>query len=132
MSSMIEQFLSQCNCTVKKNKPPHKYSEIKHILASHPLHILAIDLYTYKYQIFFTAICLYSKFCWVTKVLNKTATTVLQAYTCIILSNLTHYFVKPMQNLLFFLVTMEESLNISTLPRYLTLLNTHRLMDTNN
>ena len=36
MSLMIEQFLSQCNCTVKKNKPPHKYSEIlKMFIYSH-------------------------------------------------------------------------------------------------
>ena len=81
MSSMVETFLSQCICAVKKNKTPHKYSEIKHILASHPLHILAIDLYTYNHRIYFTAICLYSKFCWVMKVKNKMATTILQAYT---------------------------------------------------
>jgi hypothetical protein len=81
MSSTVEQFLSQCNCAVKKNKPPHKYSEIKHIIASHPLHILAIDLYTYKNNIFFTTLCIFSKFCWVMRIEDKMATTVLNAYT---------------------------------------------------
>jgi hypothetical protein len=80
MSTTIDKFLSQCICTTKKNNPPHKYSELKHILATHPLRILAIDLYTYDNQIFFTAIDIYSKFCWVQKVENKMAITIMRAY----------------------------------------------------
>ena len=80
MSTTIEQYLSQCICATKKNSSPHKYSEVKHILASHPLQILAIDLYNYNDKIYFTAICLYSKYSWVHEVNNKTAATILKTY----------------------------------------------------
>ena len=44
----IEVYLSQCLCTVKKDYPPRPYTEKVPISARYPLHILAIDLYTYK------------------------------------------------------------------------------------
>ena len=62
-SASINNFLSQCICATKKNKAPHHYSEVKHITASYTLHILAIDLYFYAEKIYFTAFCIYSRFC---------------------------------------------------------------------
>ena len=35
MSELIDNFLSQYLCAKKKNKPAHKYSELKHIVASY-------------------------------------------------------------------------------------------------
>ena len=80
MSTTVDQFLSQCLCTIKKNSSPKKYSEVKHIFASHPLHILAIDLYTYNGKHYLTTFCLYSRFCWVSGVANKQSSTVASAY----------------------------------------------------
>ena len=80
MSKSMDEYLSQCICATKKNKAPHKYSELKHIIASHPLHILAIDLYFYANRLYFTAFDVFSRFCWVKEILNKHASVVLEAY----------------------------------------------------
>jgi len=45
------------------------------------LHILAIDLYLFGDSIYFTAICIFSKFSWVKQVPNKNAATILKAYS---------------------------------------------------
>ena len=55
----IGEYLSQCICTVKKDDSPRKYTDKARITARHPLHILAIDLYTYKASEYFTAICIF-------------------------------------------------------------------------
>ena len=80
MSASVDIFLSQCICANKKNKGPHRYSDLKHITASHPLHILALDLYFYADEIYLTVFCIYSRFCWAKHIANKQASTVLAAY----------------------------------------------------
>jgi hypothetical protein len=80
MAEDIDKYISQCVCAVKKNHKPHKYSEIKHIVASHPMQIVAIDLYFYANQLYFTAICIYTRFAWVRKVQDKQARTILKVY----------------------------------------------------
>jgi hypothetical protein len=59
---------------------PRKYTEKVHITAKHPLHILAIDLYTYNSAEYFTAVCIFSTYFWSQKVENKEAATILQAF----------------------------------------------------
>jgi hypothetical protein len=80
MAKDIENYLSQCLCTTKKTRTPHKYSEKVKIAAKHPLHILAIDLYNFGEHIYFTAICIFTKFSWVKHISDKQAETVLKAY----------------------------------------------------
>ena len=76
----LGEFLSQCLCTVKKDNTPRSYSEKAPISARYPLHILAIDLYTYKQVEYMTAICIFSTYFWAKKLDNKEAETVRQAY----------------------------------------------------
>ena len=80
MSKDVEKYLSQCTCTTKKTKAPHKYSEKIKIVAQHPLHILAIDLYSFGEHLYFTAVCIFTRFSWVKEIPDKQATTVLDAY----------------------------------------------------
>jgi hypothetical protein len=80
MSKDVEKYLSQCTCTTKKTKAPHKYSEKIKIVAQHPLHILAIDLYSFGERLYFTAVCIFTRFSWVKEIPDKQATTVLDAY----------------------------------------------------
>jgi hypothetical protein len=76
----IPELLSQCICVSKKNSTPKPYSELKHIQAHHVLHILAVDLYSYNEKMYFTAICIFSKFAWVHEVANSEAETVKLVY----------------------------------------------------
>jgi hypothetical protein len=80
MQSDVEKFLSQCLCANKKSNSPHQYSERVPIMAKYPLHILAIDLYGYGDDLYFTTIDVFTRFSWVSKVTDKQATTVLKAY----------------------------------------------------
>ena len=80
MSKDVEKYLSQCICTTKKTKAPHKYSEKVKIVAQHPLHILAIDLYSFGECFYFTAICIFTRFSWEKEIPDKQASTVLNAY----------------------------------------------------
>ena len=80
MTKDIEKYLSQCICATKKTKVPHKYTEKIRISAQHPLHILAIDLFNFGNNIYFTAIDIFSKFSWVKQIQDKRAETVLAVY----------------------------------------------------
>jgi hypothetical protein len=90
MARDLEKFLSQCVCSTKKTKGPHKYSEKIHITAQHPLQILAIDLYSFGESIYFTAMCIFSRFAWVKQIKDKQATTVRDAY-----NEFCHMFSEP-------------------------------------
>jgi hypothetical protein len=63
-----------------KDDSPRPYSEKAQISAKYPLHILAIDLYTYKSAEYFTAICIFSTYFWAQKIKDKEATTILEVY----------------------------------------------------
>ena len=76
----IGVYLSQCLCTVKKDYSPRPYTERVSISARYPLHILAIDLYTYKDVDYLTAVCIFSAYYWAKKIGDKEAETVKEAY----------------------------------------------------
>jgi hypothetical protein len=76
----FQELLSQCLCAVKKDSVPKAYTEVKHIQARYTLHILAIDLYSYDDGTYFTTMCIFSKYCWVTKVEDASAEASLKAY----------------------------------------------------
>jgi hypothetical protein len=80
MGKDIEHFLSQCCCAIKKVDKPHKYSTNVHITANHPLHTVAIDLYTFDGKLYFTALDIYTKLSWVAEVNDKQSSTILKAY----------------------------------------------------
>ena len=63
---------------MKENSYPHKKITIRYDLANRPLHNFTVNLCIYNEQIFFTAFCIYSKFSKIQKVVNKTATTIMQ------------------------------------------------------
>jgi transposase InsO family protein len=77
----LQQMLSQCVCSNKKDSKPKPYSEKKNIVAKHVLHILAVDLYKYAERLYFTAVCIFSRNAWVKQIRNAEASTVLSAYT---------------------------------------------------
>jgi hypothetical protein len=76
----IQAMLSQCICAIKKDARPKPYSEEKHIVARHTMHILSIDLFSYSSRLYFTSICIFSKFAWVKEIPNAEAATVLKTY----------------------------------------------------
>jgi RNase H-like domain found in reverse transcriptase len=76
----INEMLTQCVCVIKKNSTPRAYSEKKHIQSQHTLHILAVDLYSYNDKLYFTAICIFSKYAWVHEIQNAEAATVKKIY----------------------------------------------------